>query len=70
MLGEFGPEGGPSQAVILMSADGTMRRYGVAANGKVLEDDVCTEVVWIPVGDHETAEYAFSPLQCRPATGS
>lgn len=65
MLGETGPEGEPSQAIILVSADGTMRRYGVATDGVVLVDDVCAEVVWVPVGDQETTEYAFSPLQCR-----
>ncbi len=74
MLGEVGPEGSPAQVIILVSADGTMRRYGVTADGEVLVDDVCDDVVWNPVGDQEatrpvsdqeTIGYAFSPLQCR-----
>lgn len=70
MTTEFtGPDGEAGQAVILVSADETMRRYAVAANGAVLQDDLCAEVEWTPV-DQETTEYAFFALQCRAATGS
>ena len=70
MITEFtGSDGETGQAVILLSADATMRRYAVAANGAVLQDDVCAKVDWIPV-DQETTEYTFSGLLCRTATGS